>query len=265
MPNININTTHTITCTDAPVEEVYAELDEKFPQLNPIIGQKLQLREERDDARTRANRLFEENKILSHDNSFATRRIDELADYVSHRISRISELQAMVADLTHERDEVQKRLEESLAVKEKLMAEKANLEAANEAILAGGSRPALPEGMRLAEHSEYGRVVVSPETNINRYYCIFASDDSATSKACYWYAKQSELTFLEEEPAPAPLPKPEDCKIGEYWLVEVFGEKCMAMKRANACHSHWETVNDVCDNDEVTLLARLLPDREVQA
>ena len=265
---IHITTTHTITCDNAPVEEVYAELDEMFPQLNPLVEQKLQLREERDDARKSNQTLLTLNDALK----------------------------LKVVELTRERDEMQKHLEESLAVEEKLMAENKALAARNdaldgafetqqmrvnrlerklkeaeEAILAGGYRPALPEGMRIAEHEKYGRVVVSPGTNINGYPMVFGSVDSTVCKADYWYAEPYELTFLDDEPAPAPLPKPEDCKEGELYLARAFGRSVVA----NRCdprdeHSPWivsatdDKYADWCKDSQVTLLARLLPDREVK-
>ena len=235
---IHITTTHTITCDNAPVKEVYRELDEKFPQLNPIIEQKLKLREERDDARKSNQNLLTLNDALK----------------------------LKVVELTRERDELKRKLEESLAVKEKLMAENANLEAANDAILAGGSRPALPEGMRIAEHPEYGRVVVSPGTDGNGHYKVFALDDRTASKVGYGYAKPSNLTFLDEEPAPAPLPKPEDCKAGERWLVRVNGGEHMAERIGfSSSNPKWPwqvtTVGHYPDS-YITLLARLLPDRK---
>jgi len=158
---------------------------------------------------------------------------------------------------------------------DRLEDENANLEAANEAILAGESRPALPEGMRLAEHEEYGRVVVSPGTNTNGYYMFFASDDTSTPKACYWYAKPSELTFLEEEPAPAPLPKPEDCKAGEVYRVkaayrDMRGVGVAVRSDPDDPNAPWLVSLDDgkrwwVPDSAITLLARLTPDRKVQA
>ena len=43
--------------------------------------------------------------------------------------------------------------------------------------------PALPEGMCLADHEEYGRVVVSPKPNDIGQYKIFHLDDSYVSGA----------------------------------------------------------------------------------
>lgn len=252
MPNIHINTTHTITCENAPVEEVYAELQEKCPDVTGRPDLELK------------------NGRLKRDNDFAMHRIGELQDTVAAR--------------NRERDELQKRLEDSWAVKEKLIAENADLtselDKANEEYKAAReevsewalkaanlraeldkSRPALPEGMRIAEHTEYGRVVVSPETNANGYYMFFTSVDSTASKAAYWYAKPSELTFLVEEPAPEPLPKPEDCKSGDWYKIDVGGYHYIAQRSGDDAEYPWEDLYDNWRDSDVTLLARLTPDR----
>lgn len=273
--SIEINTTHTVTCDNAPVEEVYAELDEKFPQLNPLVEQKLQLREERDDARKSNQTLLTLNDALKLKVVELTRERDEAI---------------------RERDEVQKRLEESRAINQKLMAENKGLAArddaldgafetqqmrinrlerklkeAEDATPSTGSHPALPEGMRIAEHPEYGRVVVSPDSG-NTYCKVFSlGTNSATGAAERWVAF-SDLTFLASEPEPAPLPKPEDCKVGELYLARAFGREVIAKR----CHPMdgicpW-VVSDTdinyanwCSDKQITLLARLTPDREVQA
>ena len=61
--------------------------------------------------------------------------------------------------------------------------------------------PALPAGMRLAEHEEYGRVVVSPKPNDIGQYKIFHLDDSYVSGADVSYVEADALTFIEAEPA----------------------------------------------------------------
>ena len=221
---INITTTHTITCDNAPVEDVYRELDEEFPQLNPIIGQKLRLREERDDARKSNHTLLTLNDSLK----------------------------IKVAELTRELEETQDAL----------------VKTTKKYII---NRPALPEGMRIAERENYGRVIVSPCTASDRYYRVFALDDGTLYKADCFYTEPSTLTFLDDEPAPAPLPKPEDCKEGELYLARAFGRSVVA----NRCdprdeHSPWivsatdDKYADWCKDSQVTLLARLLPDREVK-
>ncbi|APT87412.1 hypothetical protein [Corynebacterium flavescens] len=260
--SININTTHTITCTDAPVEEV----------LNLIYT----------DALDAANKTSFRVYIRS--------QIDAL------RAER-NELQTRVADLTRESDEVQKRLEELWAGKKKLIADnkylatrdealdgvfgmqqmrinilERKLKEAEDATPSTGSRPALPKGMRLAEHEKYGRCVVSPREHRNGGYFVCYLSDAISSGWDWSNVDPSTLTFLEEEPSPAPLPKPEDCKAGELYLARAFGREVIAKR----CHPMdgicpW-VVSDAdihyanwCSDRQITLLARLLPDRKEQA
>ena len=60
--------------------------------------------------------------------------------------------------------------------------------------------PALPAGMRLAEHEEYGRVVVSPKPNDIGQYKIFHLDDSYVSGADVSYVEADALTFIAAAP-----------------------------------------------------------------
>ena len=61
--------------------------------------------------------------------------------------------------------------------------------------------PALPAGMRLADHEECGRVVVSPKPNDIGQYKIFHLDDSYVSGADVSYVEADALTFIDAEPA----------------------------------------------------------------
>ena len=61
--------------------------------------------------------------------------------------------------------------------------------------------PALPAGMRLADHEECGRVVVSPKPNDIGQYKIFHLDDSYVSGAGVSYVEADALTFIDSEPA----------------------------------------------------------------
>ena len=61
--------------------------------------------------------------------------------------------------------------------------------------------PALPEGMRLADHEKYGRVVVSTKPNDIGQYKIFHLDDSYVSGADVSYVEADALTFIDAEPA----------------------------------------------------------------
>ena len=60
--------------------------------------------------------------------------------------------------------------------------------------------PVLPAGMRLAEHEEYGRVVVSPKPNDIGQYKIFHLDDSYVSGGCASYVEADTLTSIDAEP-----------------------------------------------------------------
>ena len=64
--------------------------------------------------------------------------------------------------------------------------------------------PALPEGMRLAEHEKRGRVVVSPKPNDIGQCKIFHLDDSYVSGADVSYVEADALTFIDAEPALKP-------------------------------------------------------------
>ena len=64
--------------------------------------------------------------------------------------------------------------------------------------------PALPEGMCLADHEEYGRVVVSPKPNDIGQYKIFHLDDSYVSGGCMSYVEPDTLTVIDAEPALKP-------------------------------------------------------------
>lgn len=60
--------------------------------------------------------------------------------------------------------------------------------------------PALPAGMRLADHGKYGRVVVSSKPNDIGQYKIFHLDDSYVSGADVSYVEPDALTFIDAEP-----------------------------------------------------------------
>lgn len=58
-------------------------------------------------------------------------------------------------------------------------------------------QPALPEGMRLADHEEYGRVVVSPEMDSDNEYKAFYPDQEIRTGADWEYVHENNLTFLD--------------------------------------------------------------------
>ena len=72
------------------------------------------------------------------------------------------------------------------------------------------SSPSLPEGMRLAEHEELGRVVVSPSKDRDGDYAVFYLHSEDAWGAYLRYVNSSDLTFIDAEPAkPATPPHPE--------------------------------------------------------
>ena len=66
---------------------------------------------------------------------------------------------------------------------------------------APAAAPALPAGMRLAEHEEYGRVVVSPGVNVAGRYEVFYLSPSAASGTDLDEVEPGSLTFIDAEPA----------------------------------------------------------------
>ena len=61
--------------------------------------------------------------------------------------------------------------------------------------------PALPDGMRLAEHAEYGRVVTSPKPDQDGIYDLLVPKPKFETGAGWEYAHECELTFIDAEPA----------------------------------------------------------------
>lgn len=70
--------------------------------------------------------------------------------------------------------------------------------------------PALPAGMRLADHEEIGRVVASPATDSNGERMIFCLDKTSLTGAGRRWAHEASLTFIDAAPAaPAEPAHPE--------------------------------------------------------
>ena len=63
------------------------------------------------------------------------------------------------------------------------------------------AHPALPAGMRIAEHVNFGRVVVSPGVGIDRCHEIFYLDPGMSSGTDISEVEPDSLTFLDSEPA----------------------------------------------------------------
>ena len=61
--------------------------------------------------------------------------------------------------------------------------------------------PALPAGMRLADHAEYGRVVTSPKPDQDGIYDLLVPKPKFETGAGWEYAHECELTFIDAEPA----------------------------------------------------------------
>ena len=60
--------------------------------------------------------------------------------------------------------------------------------------------PALPAGMRLADHEQYGRVITSPKPNRDGVYDLLVPRPKFETGADWEYAHECELTFIDAEP-----------------------------------------------------------------
>ena len=60
---------------------------------------------------------------------------------------------------------------------------------------------ALPAGMRLADHEQYGRVITSPKPNRDGIYDLLVPKPKFETGADWEYAHECELTFIDAEPA----------------------------------------------------------------
>ena len=67
--------------------------------------------------------------------------------------------------------------------------------------------PALPAGMRLADHEQYGRVVTSPKPNRDGIYDLLVPKPKFETGADWEYAHECELTFIDAEPAKPARPE----------------------------------------------------------
>ena len=67
--------------------------------------------------------------------------------------------------------------------------------------------PALPAGMRLADHAVYGRVVTSPKPNRDGIYDLLVPKPKFETGADWEYAHECELTFIDAEPAKPARPE----------------------------------------------------------
>ena len=67
--------------------------------------------------------------------------------------------------------------------------------------------PALPAGMRLADHEQYGRVVTSPKPNRDGVYDLLVPEPRFETGTDWEYAHECELTFIDAEPAKSAHPE----------------------------------------------------------
>ena len=67
--------------------------------------------------------------------------------------------------------------------------------------------PALPAGMRLADHENFGRVVTSPKPNRDGIYDLLVPKPKFETGADWEYAHECELTFIDAEPAKSAHPE----------------------------------------------------------
>ena len=67
--------------------------------------------------------------------------------------------------------------------------------------------PALPAGMRLADHEQYGRVITSPKPNRDGVYDLLVPRPKFETGADWEYAHECELTFIDAEPAKPARPE----------------------------------------------------------
>lgn len=79
------------------------------------------------------------------------------------------------------------------------------------------AHPALPAGMRIAEHENFGRVVVSPGVGIDRCHEIFYLDPGMTTGTDISEVEPDSLTFIDSEPAKSALPTlPEGMRLARH-------------------------------------------------
>ena len=67
--------------------------------------------------------------------------------------------------------------------------------------------PALPDGMRIAVHAAYGRVVTSPKPSRDGIYDLLVPKPTFETGADWEYAHECELTFIDAEPAKSAHPE----------------------------------------------------------
>ena len=69
------------------------------------------------------------------------------------------------------------------------------------------AHPALPVGMRIADHEQYGRVVTSPNPDQDGVYVLLIPEPNVETSADWEYAHECELTFIDAAPAESAHPE----------------------------------------------------------
>ena len=190
MPNIKINTT--VTCENTPIEDVLEAIKqagfnderdslERVAALQAAIGgpgvtAKLMESEYQD----KIDRLKLAVDVVKEDYDEAQKQLEKLRDERDSSLETSSLLRRKVEEL---KDIMSRH---------------------------GVSRPALPEGMRIAEHPKYGRCVVSPKADSEGDFKIFFREPDEPTFVDYEYVSSSDLTFLDSEPVPSVLTTAED-------------------------------------------------------
>lgn len=246
MSKLHIESEATVTCDRVPIVELLTELAKRFPEI----------------VRQAASRVF------VYDPETRSTELARAEAELKEAIKTRDRTRALMLGTEQQLEEVEIERDRLLdQVNELTTSLAARTWGTPDPYRVPDRRPSLPEGMRLADHKHYGRVVVSPGTDIRGYYMIFALDDDTLYKADYWYAKPSDLTFLDEEPAsaPAPLPRPEDCKPGEFYLVEVDGYQFFGTRRDRRDKDFpWSVGSFGWHSDsKITILGRFELDRPV--
>ena len=84
--------------------------------------------------------------------------------------------------------------------------------------------PALPDGWRLADHEDHGRVIVTTTPNRNGYVCVLFSVYDRTGHDWLFYTSD-ELTYLDQE-GDTPVP-PNTLAVGSVWGdVDALARAC---------------------------------------
>ena len=105
------------------------------------------------------------------------------------------------------------------------------------------AHPALPAGMRIADHEQYGRVVTSPKPDQDGVYVLLVPRPKIETGADWEYAHKSELTFIDTEPAKPAHPEFLETE-GDYRKAPEG--TIVACEDSSPCHkfgSEWSSVD----------------------